>query len=246
MSITRRNIGGLNCTIVDDLPDGSTPDVLCILSHGYGASGEDLVDIGSQILAVVPELQSIARFVFPEAPLSLAELGYGDSSRAWWHLDMEKITAAIARGELRDQRNDLPAELPAAREAMLELIRVASEEADLPPSKIVLGGFSQGSILSIDLALRLPETIGALVVWSGTLLCEQEWRSLAANHPQLRVLQTHGETDTLLPFVAAEWLRDMFFDCKINVDFLSFPGQHSIPQEGFIGLVKVLHEVATA
>ena len=191
----------------------------------------------------MPSLADSVVFVFPAAPLSLAEKGYPESCRAWWHLDMEKITAAVASGQLRDQRNDMPPELPAAREALQGLLAQLREEYQLTMSQVVLGGFSQGSMLATDVAIRADQTLGGLVVWSGTLLCESEWREMVPNHKTLRVLQTHGEHDMVLPYVAAEWLRDMWSDFDIDVEFISFPGVHTIPREGLIGLIRMLQSM---
>ena len=64
--------------------EGGGTGPLVMLLHGFGAPGDDLVDLW-RMLDVPNEI----RFLFPAAPLTL-NLGFGDS-RAWWMLDMERI-----------------------------------------------------------------------------------------------------------------------------------------------------------
>ena len=112
--------------------------------------------------------------------------------------------------------------LPAARAKLMSLLEVLQGEQGIPLSRIVLGGFSQGSMLTTDVALRLPEPPAALCVWSGTLLCEDEWRQQAQeaqSRGSLRVLQSHGYDDPILPFEAAKWLRDLLESSGSAIDF---------------------------
>jgi phospholipase/carboxylesterase len=95
-------------------------------------------------------------------------------------------------------------------------------------------------MLATDVALRLDEAPGALCVWSGTLLCEEQWRELAAKRGPLKVLQSHGTVDPILPFEAATWLRDLFTESGFDVDFIEFPNVHTIPAEGVTHLAELL------
>jgi len=77
-------LGGLKVRLTggtDGRGGGAGPVV--VLLHGWGAPGDDLVPLGSEI-----DAPPGARFVFPEAPLPL-QMGIGDS-RAWWMLDIER------------------------------------------------------------------------------------------------------------------------------------------------------------
>ncbi len=78
----------------------------------------------------------------------------------------------------------------------------------LAPSKLVIGGFSQGAMLATDVALRSDIPLAGLCLFSGTLIAEQEWVVSAPNRRGLRVSLSHGQSDAILPFTAAERLRD--------------------------------------
>src|SRR5262245_44321350 len=82
--------GGLRCRVVDALPTGVAPPLAVILSHGYGAPGTYLVPLGLALGQVDRRLADGVQFVFPEATLSLGDIGL-PTGRAWWRIDLEKL-----------------------------------------------------------------------------------------------------------------------------------------------------------
>lgn len=228
MNLRLETIGRLRCRLLDLLPSGTRPRLVVILCHGYGASGSDLVPIGEELLEQAPELGDSVQFVFPEAPLSLDRMGI-PGGRAWWPIDMVKLQLANATGRYREMRQDCPAGLDESREKLLEVIRERMAGTGLSLSRIVLGGFSQGAMLTTDTALHMDHNVGGLIAMSGTLLHEPEWRKCAAAHAGLRVLQSHGTQDPLLPFDAAESLRLVLSEAGADVEFVPFDGGHQIP-----------------
>lgn len=237
-TLTARDIGGLSCRIVD-ATGGAKPELVVVLCHGFGAPGDDLVPIAGELLQINPRLDGRVWMIFPAGPMDLSRFGI-PGGRAWWPLDMFKLQAAIAGGEFRDLRRDCPEQLPEARRLFIQLIDEVRAETGLPLSRFVLGGFSQGSMLAIDVTLRLSEAPGGLVIWSGTLLCEDQWRPLAAGRAGLPVVQSHGHEDTILPYEAAEWLRELLTAAGLDVRFLPFHGIHQIPYEGIAAAGEVM------
>lgn len=236
----REQIGGLNC-IVTGPDDAEPPAVVVILCHGFGAPGNDLAPLGSVLANRLGDTAETIQFVFPAAPLSLDSYGI-PGGRAWWPIDMVKLQMAMAVGEFRELRTESPELLPEMNGLLTELVDRVCERTGLPKSKVVLGGFSQGSMLSTDVALRMPERIGGLVVWSGTLLNEAAWRAAASTGPGgLTVVQSHAVDDPILPFSGAEALRELLTAAGHSVEFLRFRGGHSIP-EGAIGAAARLIE----
>lgn len=235
-------IGGLTCRVVQAIDEGETPKLVVIICHGYGASGTDLLDIATYFMRADDRLANHVQFIVPEAPLSLASIGM-PGGRAWWHLDVEKLVRAVELGEFRNLRNDHPDGLPVAREQLQKVIDHVLATTGLPMSSVVLAGFSQGSMLATDVALRSAEPPGALIVWSGTLLCESTWQELAAKRGSLRVLQSHGHTDQILPFDAAVWLRDLFEASGLDIEFIEFPGVHTIPMQALNRTTQLLIEL---
>lgn len=78
---------------------------------------------------------------------------------------------------------------------MVGLIDALKAQFSLPTKRIVIGGFSQGAMLTTDVALHLPEPPAALLVLSGTYVAEPVWKPLVANRKGLKVLQQHGTND---------------------------------------------------
>ena len=92
------------------------------------------------------------RFVFPAAPLTL-NLGFGES-RAWWMLDMERLTQQRAQGRWDDLIKEIPVGLNTAREQVLRFLNEVENQMKVTPQQIMIGGFSQGAMLACDLVLR--------------------------------------------------------------------------------------------
>lgn len=222
-------LGGLLCRIVESSIGDGRPECVAVFCHGFGAPGEDLVPVAWELAGFLGPVAERVRFVFPAAPLTMDEYGI-PGGRAWWPIDMLKLQAAIEQGEFRDLRRDTPELLPEMRGRLTQLVEEVRQQTGLPPSRIVLGGFSQGSMLATDVALRLPHAPGGLIIWSGTLLCEDEWRALAPHRAGMPIVQSHGYEDPILPFAAAEWLRDMLTSSGATVQFLPFHGYHQIPR----------------
>src|SRR5262245_27065800 len=94
----------------------------CVLMHGFGAPGDDLVGLVDAI-AAPPGVGRETRFVFPEAPNSLADLAPPeyrsvpglDHARAWWMIDTAEAERAMRRGEVRDMSRQDPPGLAEAR-----------------------------------------------------------------------------------------------------------------------------------
>ena len=237
-------LGGLTCRIVDASAE-TTPELAVVLCHGFGAPGTDLVGLAPELFHMAPQLAGRVRFVFPAAPLAPGDLAlYG--GLAWWDLDVNRLIMAIEQGQMRLLRDEIPEGLAAAREQLTRLLGDLRQQTALPLSRLVLGGFSQGAMLATDVALRLPEAPAGLCVFSGTLLAEAEWGPLASQRGPLRVFQSHGHEDQILPFIAAEWLRDLLVESGMEVDFLSFRGGHQIPLQALQRFAAMLVRIVEA
>jgi phospholipase/carboxylesterase len=221
------SLGGLECRVLQE--GEGAPRAAVVLCHGFGAPGDDLVGLYEELLALAPTLKGV-RFVFPSAPLSLADLGYGDA-KAWWLIDFNKIQA-LNSGDLealQEFRKQEPDGMAKARAMMLKLVDELTAQTGLPMSKVALGGFSQGAMITTDIALRLPEAPAALAILSGTLLIEDVWIQKAKARAGLPILQSHGRVDPILRFDAAERLRDLFTEAGSPPEWVPFDGPHAIP-----------------
>jgi phospholipase/carboxylesterase len=95
--------------------------------------------------------------------------------------------------------------------------------------RVLLGGFSQGSMLALDVALHDSRPLAGLALLSTTPLCLSEWQPLMAARRDLPVLQTHGTQDVVLPHALALEERDLLEAAGLDVTWISFPGGHELP-----------------
>lgn len=240
----REEIGGLNCVVVGP-SDGQNPDAVAVLCHGFGAPGTDLVPLGEVLADRMGAEGERVQFVFPAAPLSLDSYGI-PGGRAWWPIDMVKLQMAMAAGEFRELRTESPDLLPEMSALLRQLADELCARTELPKSRVILGGFSQGAMLSTDAALRMQERPGGLVVWSGTLLDEAAWTQAAADGTSLQIVQSHAVDDAILPYSGAEALREMLTAAGHSVDFLRFRGGHSIPEPAIRAAARLIAATASA
>lgn len=228
---------GLDVRITGGLDrQGSGEGPLVMLLHGFGAPGDDLVALWHYL-----KVPDDVRFLFPAAPLNL-DMGFGDA-RAWWMLDMERVTQARAKGQWDELSQEIPRGLPPARTQVHDLLSFALETLSVPSQSLVLGGFSQGAMLSTDLILHSGIPVAGLALLSSTLIAKQEWLTRLPDRQGLRVFQSHGTDDPILAFSMAQQLRDHIQTAGLPVSWVEFPGGHEIPIQVLDGLSTFLQTV---
>ncbi|GAB4541547.1 MAG: esterase [Haliangiales bacterium] len=195
-----------------------------VLLHGFGAPGDDLVPLVKML-----SLPAGVRCAFPIAPLELP--AFWGESRAWWMIDTAQLQAAIASGRQVDISNQSPPGMLEARTKLVATLRALRAELGGEDSPLIIGGFSQGAMLSCDVALRTELPVSGLVLLSGTLVCAREWRAGALKRAGLPVFQSHGRSDPLLSFAAAEQLRELLTEAGLAATWHPFDGAHQIPPQ---------------
>jgi len=243
MRLSKTKLGPLNCTCVDADKTGAKPRLAVVLCHGVNAPGDDLVGVGEELLQLAPSLAQGTRFYFPAGLHDSAEFGM-PGGRAWWEIDWAMFAQMMNSGDYSPMHKAHPPGLDRARAALEACLADIFRETSLDSSSLVLGGFSQGAMLATDTVLRMKQNPAALVALSGSPLCEDEWRVLAANHRRLRVLQSHGRQDPVLPFEGAEKLRDLLAAAGAEVEFVPFHGQHGIAFEVLQKFALLLEQCA--
>ncbi len=217
-------LSGLKIRLVggsDGHGGGEGPVVM--LLHGFGAPGDDLVP-----LAEVMDVPRETRWLFPEAPLSL-NMGFGDS-RAWWIIDFARIQADREAGRIRDLSVEVPQGLAMARERFLAFLKELPEQFLIDYKRTVIGGFSQGAMLTCDAVLHTDSPFAGLVQLSGNLLAREIWAPLMGKRKGFPVFQSHGAQDDILPHIGAERLRDALHHSGLDVEWHDFRGGHEIPE----------------
>src|SRR6185312_1250235 len=175
---------------------------LVVFLHGYGADGNDLIDIGRAWQDLLPD----AAFASPHAP---HPCGQAPTGREWFPLTMrdpdERWTGVNAAAPALD--NFLDAELARRK---------------LPPSALALVGFSQGTMMSLHVGLRRSVPPAAIVGYSGIfVLPDKAAPDAVAGEIKARppVLLIHGDRDELIPAQALFQSAQMLAALEVPVEW---------------------------
>jgi phospholipase/carboxylesterase len=189
---------------------------LVVFLHGYGADGNDLIEIGRAWQGMLPH----AAFVSPHAPRPCEQ---APSGREWFPLTFRDP------GERWTGVNAAAPVLNAFLDA--ELAR-----RQLPPQALALVGFSQGTMMALHVGLRRAVAPAAIVGYSGMLVVPEnvDPGAFAAEiKVKPPVLLIHGDQDELIPvqavFHAAQGLAALDIPAEWHV---SSGIGHGIDQEG--------------
>lgn len=169
----------MNLTLTGPLaqPQSGTPQSLLVLLHGYGSDGEDLISLAPLFADLLPEPLAFA----PNAPerCPLNPMGY-----QWFELDMVPDFTRIEG-------------LVPAAETVRQMLAQLWAETGLGPDRTILGGFSQGAMLTLYAGLTLDTPLAGLVAFSGGLPFDQTfWPEITAEPP---ILLVHGDHDPVVP-----------------------------------------------
>jgi phospholipase/carboxylesterase len=174
-------------------PRSGTARQLVVLLHGYGADGNDLIELGQVWQQLLPQ----AAFVAPHAPEPCGQAPIG---RQWFPLTF------------RDP-NERWVGVNNAAPMLERFLDAELGKHGLPPSALALVGFSQGTMMALHVGLRRPVAPAAIVGYSGLLVLPPDGNleavavKITARPP---VLLVHGDSDDLIPvqalFAAAQGL----------------------------------------
>ena len=238
----RQRIGVLDCIVVK--PD-VRPAAVAVLCHGFGAPGDDLAGLAPDLLEARSGAEPI-ELIFPAGLLSLADEGFAEG-RAWWRLSIQRLIAALEQGQYEEVRRESPPGIDEARAALTEVVTTTLARTGLSSRQLLLGGFSQGAMLSMECACcGMDSAPGAMAIYSGCLIREPEWQAGAKKLADTRVVQSHGQFDSILPLAAGLWLRDLLLAEGCQVEFLQFQGPHTISWEAIESTARLLDDLAAS
>jgi phospholipase/carboxylesterase len=189
---------------------GDHPPTL-VLMHGYGGRAENWLQFEHHIKVPVA-----GRLVFLQGPLR----GPISGSRGWWWLNLE---GHIPVGE---RLPDYSTANPDGIKVASFLVREYLEDIDGP---IVLGGFSQGAMLSGDIAFQTDQDLAGLVLIGGTTVNEAGWVERFADRRGMPIFIAHGRRDGVLPFTIAERFATKLQAAGLDVTWVPYDDGHAIP-----------------
>ncbi|MBL7901472.1 MAG: prolyl oligopeptidase family serine peptidase [Bacteroidia bacterium] len=190
------------------------PPVLFIL-HGYGSNEEDLFDLAQTLDERLTVLSL-------RAPIELAQGSY-----CWYTLG-------------RDQNNTLTYNYEEARSAkkqVMAFIQSLCQSMQLDSAQVFLMGFSQGAMMSYDLALSYPGKIKGVLALSGRLIEESKPKSIAPALLNTGFFIAHGSEDERIPPAEAEKAVAYLKSKGIkDIEYIVYPMQHVLNGKELIDL----------
>jgi phospholipase/carboxylesterase len=180
---------------------------LLVLMHGVGSNEHDLFGLAPHVPANFHVLSLRAPYVL------------GPQSFAWFEFS---VTAQGGRliNEAQEQ---------ASRVVVAQTVEAAAQQLGIPPQRVVVGGFSQGGIMSLSLLLTQPQLMQAAMVLHSRLL-DQVLPQLVAP-AQLEGKQlwlSHGTRDQVIALANAHRVRDLVKTLPIVLRYTEFPNAHEI------------------
>jgi phospholipase/carboxylesterase len=195
----------------------TNPQSIIFLLHGLGSNGRDLISLAPYW----DRHTQNALFISPDAPFAcdMVPPGYPDSFQ-WFSL------------QSRD-RDFIGQGIKIAFPILQQFIEAQAEKFKIPMNKIALAGFSQGTMMSLYTAPRLPETIAGVLGYSGALYGED---ALIQDPDEFRkppIHLIHGEHDDVVPFAAYHHAREGLESAGFDVTGHTTPHlAHSIDEKG--------------
>jgi phospholipase/carboxylesterase len=197
-------------------PRSGTAKQLIVFLHGYGADGNDLIDIGRAWQSLLPD----AAFMSPHAPNACGQAPVG---REWFPLTF------------RDH-NERWIGVNQAAPVLNAFLDAELARQKLPPSALALVGFSQGTMMALHVGLRRAVAPKAIVGYSGILVTPEDLdpnQYAAEIKSRPPVLLVHGDQDELIPVQALLQAAQGLASLEIPVEWHISPGiGHGIDPEG--------------
>ena len=172
------------------------PAALVMLLHGYGANGEDLIALGEVWRRHLPH----AVFVAPNAPEEIPGM---PGALQWFPLTF-RDPGERWRGVV------------AARPGLDRFLDAELARYGLGDDRLVLVGFSQGTMLALHTGLRRRVAPAAIVGYSGLLAGPEHLGEVTARPP---VLLVHGAEDDLIPVDALHIAREQLAQAGVQVEW---------------------------
>jgi phospholipase/carboxylesterase len=197
-------------------PRSGPARLLVVFLHGYGADGNDLIELGQAWQPLLPQ----AAFVSPHAaePCGGAPVG-----RQWFALTF------------RDP-NERWVGVNKAAPMLERFIDAELARLNLPPSALALVGFSQGTMMALHVGLRRAVPPAAIVGYSGLLVLPPDGNPetfIEQIRSRPPVLLVHGDQDDLIPAQALFQATEGLAALGVPVEWHMSAGVgHGIDPEG--------------
>ena len=200
----------LNTIILEPLSK-EKPRSAVILCHGYGGDGKDISILANYWRAHLPN----TIFICPDAPEKCAASPTGFQ---WFDL-MDQTPEQVLSKSL------------VAESKLNKLIDEVKDNNNLLAKQIVIGGFSQGCMISLQTGIKRKDTINSIIGYSGRIIDTEHLNKNIISRPNIILM--HGDIDQIVPVNSLLEAKDFFNKNNYKVESKIFKNcEHRIPTEG--------------
>ena len=200
----------LNTTIINPISK-QKPKNAVILCHGYGGDGNDISILANYWKNYLPD----TIFLCPNAPekCAVSSVGY-----QWFDLMDQSKQQILTKSLVAEMK-------------LNQLIDEVKVQNNLEANKIILGGFSQGCMISLQTGIKRKDKINSIIGYSGKIIDTEHLSRNIVSRP--KVILMHGDKDEIVPINFFLEAKEFFIKNNYPVELKSFKNcEHRIPQEG--------------
>ena len=200
----------LNTTIINPISK-QKPKNAVILCHGYGGDGNDISILANYWKNYLPD----TIFLCPNAPekCAVSSVGY-----QWFDLMDQSKQQILTKSLVAEMK-------------LNQLIDEVKVQNNLQANKIILGGFSQGCMISLQTGIKRKDKINSIIGYSGKIIDTEHLSKNIVSRP--KVILMHGDKDEIVPINFFLEAKEFFIKNNYPVELKSFKNcEHRIPQEG--------------
>lgn len=188
-----------------------SPNGVIIILHGLGANAHDFVPLVSEL-----NLNKSFKFIFPDAPTRPITLNGGFNMQAWYDISELSIKASAT-------------DIYGINQSVLQIEELINQQIELgfKSEQIVLGGFSQGGVMSCITAINTKHKLSGVLVLSG-YLPEIDLNLKGGINETTKFLICHGSSDQVVNYSAGVGAYERLLASGYNVTFKSYNMGHFV------------------
>ena len=200
----------LNTIVLEPLSK-KKPINAVILCHGYGGDGKDISILAGYWKNYLPD----TIFICPDAPEKCAASTLGFQ---WFDLIDQTPEQILSKS--------LVAEIK-----LNKLIDEVKDKNSLSANQIVIGGFSQGCMISLQTGIKRKDKINSIIGYSGKIIDLEHLGKNIVSRPNIILM--HGDLDQVVPIDGLLEAKNFFSKHNYEIETHIFKNcEHRIPTEG--------------
>lgn len=189
----------------------SEPPPMILLLHGLGSNEHDLFSFASY-------LDKRLLVVSARAPFSLFPGGY-----AWFQIDFTPSGLRMHTDQAER-----------SRQILLAFLDYLLERYEADAKRVYLAGFSQGAMMSMNIALTHPEKVAGVLAMSGRLLPDLLPNQATPEQLQdMPIFVSHGIYDDVLPIENGRATQELLSKLPVALTYKEYPMAHEVSPQSF-------------